>query len=404
MASSGGAAPLPSNPNDNDGPRILGATLAITSLALITYVARMYVRLFVVHNVGLDDYFMTLAVALVLSGEGVVWGSVVHGAGRHIGDIPPADLSTGLKLNFVSQPMYLFAICIVKLAVGSMLLRIATTPFYRRLIISIMSFMAVYTIACFFTIILQCTDIRALWDSSVTPHCWPQSTLQGLSYTNVSLNILTDLCFAVFIPGPMLWNLNVNLRTRISLLFSLGLGCFACAAAFIKIHSLVNYGKQGDFLWDSRDITIWTVVECNTGIVAANLPTLRPIFRRILGSTLGYGSRTNGVSGGVGSGYHRQKDGGGGGGGGSRAMSSTRRATASKPATDESSSERAFNAGGDYELADRKPHHGQSTVVFADPDALSSDETVDRAPVAGRAGNRTTTTTKTGGPGRARNN
>jgi hypothetical protein len=54
MASSGGAAPLPSNPNDNDGPRILGATLAITSLALITYVARMYVRLFVVHNVGLD--------------------------------------------------------------------------------------------------------------------------------------------------------------------------------------------------------------------------------------------------------------------------------------------------------------------------------------------------------------
>jgi hypothetical protein len=377
---------------------------------------------------------MTLAVALVLSGEGVVWGSVVHGAGRHIGDIPPADLSTGLKLNFVSQPMYLFAICIVKLAVGSMLLRIATTPFYRRLIISIMSFMAVYTIACFFvslvpclscqlpraywtdcadsfvcfvtvqTIILQCTDIRALWDSSVTPHCWPQSTLQGLSYTNVSLNILTDLCFAVFIPGPMLWNLNVNLRTRISLLFSLGLGCFACAAAFIKIHSLVNYGKQGDFLWDSRDITIWTVVECNTGIVAANLPTLRPIFRRILGSTLGYGSRTNGVSGGVGSGYHRQKDGGGGGGGGSRAMSSTRRATASKPATDESSSERAFNAGGDYELADRKPHHGQSTVVFADPDALSSDETVDRAPVAGRAGNRTTTTTKTGGPGRARNN
>ncbi|AEO68526.1 uncharacterized protein THITE_2049451 [Thermothielavioides terrestris NRRL 8126] len=370
MASSGGAAPLPSNPNDNDGPRILGATLAITSLALITYVARMYVRLFVVHNVGLDDYFMTLAVALVLSGEGVVWGSVVHGAGRHIGDIPPADLSTGLKLNFVSQPMYLFAICIVKLA----------------------------------TIILQCTDIRALWDSSVTPHCWPQSTLQGLSYTNVSLNILTDLCFAVFIPGPMLWNLNVNLRTRISLLFSLGLGCFACAAAFIKIHSLVNYGKQGDFLWDSRDITIWTVVECNTGIVAANLPTLRPIFRRILGSTLGYGSRTNGVSGGVGSGYHRQKDGGGGGGGGSRAMSSTRRATASKPATDESSSERAFNAGGDYELADRKPHHGQSTVVFADPDALSSDETVDRAPVAGRAGNRTTTTTKTGGPGRARNN
>lgn len=239
--------------------------------------------------------------------------------------------------------------------------------------------------------IFQCTDIRTLWDPTVAPKCWPQSTLKGLSYTNVALNILTDLCFAVFIPGPMLWNLNVNTRTRISLLFSLGLGCFACAAAFIKIGSLVNYGKEGDWLWDSRDITIWTVVECNTGIVAGNLPTLRPIFRRILGSTLGYGSRSNGVSGG--SGYQRQKD------GGSRTMpsigTSSRRGAASKPATDETSSERAFNTASEYEMGDRK-HAGHTTVVFADAAALSSDEAVNKARVAGRDGNRA--------GGRARNN
>ncbi len=93
---------------------------------------------------------MTFAMALVLAGEGVVWGSVTHGAGKHMGDIPLSDLSTGLKLNFISQPIYLIAICVVKLAVGAMLLRIANTPFYKRLIISIMTFMAVYTIACFF--------------------------------------------------------------------------------------------------------------------------------------------------------------------------------------------------------------------------------------------------------------
>ncbi|KAK4125698.1 hypothetical protein N657DRAFT_678768 [Parathielavia appendiculata] len=390
--SSPGGLPLPSNPDENDGPRILGATLAITSLALITYGARMGVRLIAVRNVGLDDYFMSFAMALVLAGQGVVWASVAHGAGRHIGDIPLSDLPMGLKLNFVSQPIYLIAICVVKLAVGSMLLRIANTPFYKRLIISIMAFMAFYTTGCFFTVMFQCTDIRVLWDNTITPNCWPESTLKGLSYTNVSLNILTDLCFAVFIPGPMLWNLNVNRRTRLSLLFSLGLGCFACAAAFIKIGSLVNYGKEGDWLWDSRDITIWTVVECNTGIVAGNLPTLRPIFRRILGSTLGYGSRTNGgggVSGG-GSGYHRQKD---GGGGGSRSMPSivassrSRAAVASRQLpTDESSSERAFNAAaGEYEMGDRK-HHGQASRVFVDPYALSSDETVHRAQVAGREG------------------
>ena len=45
---------LPSNPAENDGPRILGATLAVTGLALITYMARMHVRLVMVRNVGLD--------------------------------------------------------------------------------------------------------------------------------------------------------------------------------------------------------------------------------------------------------------------------------------------------------------------------------------------------------------
>jgi hypothetical protein len=53
MSSPGGPA-LPSNPAENDGPRIMGATLAITALALITYIARMCVRLAVVRNLGLD--------------------------------------------------------------------------------------------------------------------------------------------------------------------------------------------------------------------------------------------------------------------------------------------------------------------------------------------------------------
>jgi hypothetical protein len=63
----------------------------------------------------------------------------------------------------------------------------------------------------------------------------------------------------------------------------------------VKIGSLVNYGKTGDWLWDSRNITIWTVTECNIGIIAGNLPCMKPLFRSVLGSTYGRGShaRTN---------------------------------------------------------------------------------------------------------------
>jgi len=336
---------------------------------------------------------MTLAMAIVIAGQGVIWGSVAKGAGRHLGDIPIEDLPDGLKLNFISQPIFLIAICVVKLAVGATLLRIASTKFYRHLILSIMGFMSFYTIGCFFTIIFQCSDIRALWDFSVQPNCWPQSTLQGLSYTNVALNIITDLLFAVFIPAPMLWNLNVNMRTKLSLMFALGLGCFACCAAFIKIGSLVNYGKEGDWLWDSRDISIWTVVECNLGIMAGSIPTLRPMFKRVLGTTLGYGARSDKITGG---GYQRHED---------TLHSTGVRKTGSKhmsrnmgTVTDESSSERAFNAAHHYEMGGLE--HGKareaglgmggggavpldgkdpnSVSIFVEADARSSDESVNQ--------------------------
>jgi hypothetical protein len=222
------------------------------------------------------------------------------------------------------------------------------------------------------TIVLQCSDIRANWDNSIEHKCWSQETLQALSYTNVALNIITDLAFAVFIPGPMLWKLNVNRRTRATLLFALGLGVFACAAAFVKIGSIVNYGKAGDWLWDSQDISIWTVVECNVGLVAGSLPALRPMFKRILGTSLGYGNNKNSNT----HGYQRHNSGTG-------QMNSRKSKPMGGTTSDETSSEHAFNPAQEYEMArprhrDAKPTSATSVSVFADADALSSEESVGR--------------------------
>jgi len=356
--------PLPSNPNEDDGARILAATLTVTVGALITYFARMYARIFLVRNLGWDDYFMTLAMALSVSGEGVVWGSVAHGAGKHMGDIALEKLGMGLKLNFVSQALYLIAIYVVKLSVGAMLLRIAAHPRYRHLIIGLMTFMALWCTMCVLTLLLQCTDIRALWDPTIPMKCWGEATLHGLSYSNLAVSLFTDLTFALFIPVPMLWNLNVNRRTRLSLVGALGLGTFACAAAFIKIPSLVNYGKTGDWLWDSRDITIWTIVECNTGIVAANIPAMRALFKRLLGTTLGSSGHSKPPNS---SSYWRGNSGG--------ATARSKRDKTKPDVLDDGSSDRAFNDTS-YELG-HHPHQPGGTRVFgSNEEALSSDDSV----------------------------
>lgn len=97
---------------------------------------------------------MIFALALAWAGQGVIVGQVAHGAGRHIGDVDEDVFMIGMKLNFVSQPIFLIAICVVKLSIGCALFRIASTKFYRYLILSIMIFMSFYTVGCFFVSLL----------------------------------------------------------------------------------------------------------------------------------------------------------------------------------------------------------------------------------------------------------
>lgn len=118
------------------------------------------------------------------------------------------------------------------------------------------------------------------------------------SHINFSLNIVTDVAFALAIPICMLWNVNMSRRTKISLFFVLGLGCFVSACAVVRITYLDSYGKSGDWLWDTVHLATWSVIELNVGIVAGSLPSLRPLAKRFLGSVYGSGSRARNYYGG----------------------------------------------------------------------------------------------------------
>ena len=115
--------------------------------------------------------------------------------------------------------------------------------------------------------------------------CWPERTLQGLAFTHAALNIFTDFVFAIVIPVPMLWSLQLNQRTKAAVMVILSLGLFVCLTGLIRLPEIKNYGKTGDLLWDSRGLTIWFMTEFNTGIAAASMPALKPLFETILQKT-----------------------------------------------------------------------------------------------------------------------
>ncbi|OJD34217.1 integral membrane family protein [Diplodia corticola] len=267
-------------PLDEDArPSILGVTIGMTLLGSVFSLAlRLYVRIRMSRNIGWDDCMMCMAALFSLMGMALVILEVQNGGGRHRQYIEPSVFSKGMYLNFLSQPFYLFAALFVKESVGFFLLRITGRGKYRSLIAWIMILLAIYTVACFITLLLQCKDLRVIWDPAVKTTCWRVEILHGLSYLNSVVNITTDFAFAVLIPIPLIYPLQMSVRKKLSLVVVLGVGLVAAAAAVVRAVHLPAYGRRGDFLWDSRHLTVWYVVETQIGVVAGNLPCAKPLL------------------------------------------------------------------------------------------------------------------------------
>jgi len=63
--------------------------------------------------------------------------------------------------------------------------------------------MTIYTIGSVLTILLQCTNIRMMWDQTAVGSCWTVKQIKMLGYLNICLNISTDIAFSVGIPASL---------------------------------------------------------------------------------------------------------------------------------------------------------------------------------------------------------
>ena len=74
---------------------------------------------------------------------------VQMGAGRHVDDIAPEDNIEGLHLNFVTQPLCLIALALVKISIGMLLLRLTVSAKFKKFIWATIAFTGLAFIANF---------------------------------------------------------------------------------------------------------------------------------------------------------------------------------------------------------------------------------------------------------------
>ncbi|KAF2728173.1 hypothetical protein EJ04DRAFT_397423, partial [Polyplosphaeria fusca] len=206
-----------------------------------------------------------------------------HGAGRHNYYIPHQSQIEAQHLLYASTLPWAPSMMFIKISIACMLLRIRHT---RQWLIFLWSMIAIQIASCIASLVfqlVQCIPMGAIWNPEGHPNATcakPQSAFISL-YVNSAISIATDLIFAA-VPFIFIRRMQRPLRERIILSCLMGMGVFAAAASIVKTTLVPYYGITGDSLWDAIDLTLWSILEEQVGIIAACIPCLKSPFERTL--------------------------------------------------------------------------------------------------------------------------
>jgi hypothetical protein len=123
----------------------------------------------------------------------------------------------------INEVFYLMTQIFLKLSLGIFFLRILVLKYQRRICQVTIIFSIIINAYHIFFVIFQCGDPRKFAENLVNKRCVSQRVSVGLAYEQASSSVITDLAFATM-PIFLLWNVNLNVRAKISagLIMSLG--------------------------------------------------------------------------------------------------------------------------------------------------------------------------------------
>ncbi|KAL5461630.1 hypothetical protein PMIN06_002126 [Paraphaeosphaeria minitans] len=285
---------------------ILSITGTFFAAALLVVILRCYVRITMLRVFGEDDYVMVVSTMFAAATLMCFVIETHNGLGTHLMVLlKNTDMYESFaKTLYVHSLMVMVGISCVKISIAFSLLRLSATKQQTGFLQFAIMFIIAITLVCAGTLVFQCFPVQAAWDSNLRPaplgigsaRCFNDTTFRNLGLMNSLFNIITDVLFAT-LPIPLIWKLQINMRTKLSLIVVLSLGWFACAAAIVK--AALQYTLFNESDWTVHDsFNVWNYIELTVGIIAASLPTLKPLFHRALhtASALSCTSPTQGAT------------------------------------------------------------------------------------------------------------
>ena len=203
------------------------------------------------------------------------------GVGRHLLALEvtdPVKVVNWAKFLIAVEWIYLAAVTLPKLSILSMYLRVFTTKPYRMSVYVIAVILIMTFVVGGLTGSLGCQPLAFFWNPTIPGgHCIDINAF----FRWISLpNILTDVAMLV-LPQPLIWTLQITRNQKIGLTVTFLTGSIGLIASIFRFTTFFRNNAISDGTFASVELMSWTIIEPGIYLMAACLPTLRPIFQRL---------------------------------------------------------------------------------------------------------------------------
>ena len=208
---------------------------------------------------------------------------VAYGTGRHYQTLNSLQKVMAVKLNWISQPFTIFSCGVGKISVALLILRIMPKNKTReRFLYILITLLLIINTICVAFIFGQCSPARKLWEPSIRGSCMKPYVQQDVGFFQSSFSAFSDFLLALF-PLVIIYNLQMKLAVKVGIGCAMSLGLVATGAAIVKTIQLEELTARDDYTYDTVNLVLWLSTEMYIVIIAACVPTLRPLLPILFG-------------------------------------------------------------------------------------------------------------------------
>lgn len=274
-------------------------SVVVVIISGLFIVQRFAFKIYAKLELRLDDWFALLASIISIPLTAVaICGVSANGLGRDIWTLTFDQIYDFGKYFLILEILYFTEITILKLAMLFLYLRIFPAASIQRTLwgtIIVNSLFGIIFVVI--TAFVQCRPISYFWKLWDGEHEGTCLNLTAIGYSNACISIALDL-WMLAIPLVQIRSLNLSWQRKIGAgamflvgsLYSFNLH-FAkemliefsvTVVSILRLGSLVKFGAHSrNPTWEYVEVTIWSQVEINVGIICTCMPSFRLFIHRL---------------------------------------------------------------------------------------------------------------------------